>query len=164
MKTLILVRHAKSSWEDRGLPDHERPLNARGQRDAPIMGERLADRGLEVDRIVSSSAIRALTTAEIIAEALGLSAHDIVVDDRLYLADPQTLLEVVDELEEYLDCVMMFGHNPGMTDLANMLAPRHFDYVPTCGVVELRYEIDAWADVGEVDPAGVSFDYPKKAH
>ena len=164
MKVLTLVRHAKSSWKDRGLPDRFRPLNKRGKRDAPMMGERLAERGVEVDRVISSPATRAKTTAEAIAEEIGYPWEEIVVDERLYHAEAFELLEVIQGLEDYLHHVMLLGHNPGLTELANHLSPYYINNVPTCGVVELRYDTAAWACLGEVEPTEVHFDYPKKRY
>jgi phosphohistidine phosphatase len=162
MKTLMLVRHAKSSWKERGLPDHERPLNKRGRRDAPMMGERLAQRGVEVDLIVSSSATRAVATAEAMAEALDYAWDEIVVDERLYEAYAEETLEVIEEQDEWVDHLMLIGHNPGLTVLANYLSSHDLENVPTCGVVELRYDIERWAEVGDAEPVEVDFDYPKK--
>jgi phosphohistidine phosphatase len=162
MKTLILIRHAKSSWKNPGVPDRDRPLKKRSKRDAPIMGERLAERGIEVDRVICSPATRALATAEVITEEIGFPWDEIVVDERLYHADAFEMLEVIQGLDDYLDCVMCFGHNPGLTDLVNYLSPHYIDNVPTCGVVELRFDVDTWALVGEFEPVEVNFDYPKK--
>jgi phosphohistidine phosphatase len=162
MKTLMLVRHAKSSWKERGLPDHERPLNKRGRRDVPIMGERLAQRGVEVDLIISSSAMRAVTTAEAMAEAFEYAWDEIVVDERLYEAYADEILEVIEEQDDWVDHLMLIGHNPGLTALANYLSSHDIENVPTCGVVGLRYDIKRWAEVEDAEPIEVDFDYPKK--
>src|ERR1700687_471476 len=118
MKTLFLIRHAKSSWGDTALPDKDRPLDDRGRQDAPKMGKRLAKRDVKPDLVVSSPALRALTTAQLIAEAAGYKRKDIVVDDRLYASNSDDLLAVIRELDKKLDCVMLVGHNPEFTDLA----------------------------------------------
>jgi phosphohistidine phosphatase len=163
MKVLILVRHAKSSWKQSHLPDHQRPLNKRGERDAPMMGERLAERGVEVDRILSSPAVRALTTAEVIAEKLGYPHDEIIVDEMLYHAGVNDLLEVIQGLDDDWGCVMCFGHNPGLTAFVNWIAPyHHIVNVPTCGVVELEFDTDTWADAGRARSVHLDFDYPKK--
>lgn len=162
MKTLILIRHAKSSWKNRGLPDRDRPLNKRGKRDAPVMGERLAERGVEVDGVISSPAARAVATAEAIALEIDFPWDEVVLDERLYHADEFEMLEVIQEIDDDLDCVMCFGHNPGLTDLANYLSPSYIDNLPTCGVVELTFDVETWALVGDVEPVDVDFDYPKK--
>jgi phosphohistidine phosphatase len=162
MKTLMLVRHAKSSWKERGLPDHERPLNRRGRRDAPMMGERLAHRGVEPDLIISSSATRAVATAEAMAEEFEYAWDEIVVEGRLYEAYAGEILQVIEEQDDWVDHLVVIGHNPGMTALANRLSAYGIENVPTCGVVELRYEIERWTEVGDTEPAEVHFDYPKK--
>jgi phosphohistidine phosphatase len=162
MITLILVRHAKSSWKDAGLADRERPLNKRGKRDAPEMGERLASRKLKVDTIVSSPAKRALKTAREIAKKLDYPKDRIELDDRIYEAAPSELLQVVREWDDARKCVMMFGHNPGFTELANELGTEYIDNVPTCGVVELAFDVKSWKRVGKAKAAKMRFDYPKR--
>ena len=110
MKTLILVRHAKSSWDDPGLPDRDRPLNDRGKRDAPRMGEQLARHDVKPDVILSSPAARALATAQLIARKLDYKRADIRVDDRLYAVEADDLLQVVCELGDQQKCAMLVGH------------------------------------------------------
>jgi len=128
MKTLFLVRHAKSSWDDTALPDKDRPLNDRGKRDAAKMGERLAKIDVKPDLILSSPARRALTTAEIVAKKLDYKLKNILVDDRLYAVDADDLLDVIRKLGDKSKRVMLFGHNPELTELANRLwIPRSFD-------------------------------------
>lgn len=162
MKTLILFRHAKSSWKDRSLPDPMRPLNKRGRRDAPVMGRRLADRGTDVELMISSPAVRALATAEALAEELGYPWDEIVTDERLYHADAGELLEVIEEQDPWVDHLMLVGHNPGLTALANYLSRADLENVPTSGVVKLTYDVQTWSDVAAVEPQAVLFDYPKK--
>src|SRR5690242_21738198 len=118
MKTLFLIRHAKSSWDDTALPDKDRPLNDRGKRDAPKMGKRLAKRDVKPDLILSSPAKRALTTAKIIAKKLEYKFTDIVVNDRLYAGAAHDLLNVIHRLGDRPKRVILFGHNPELTELA----------------------------------------------
>ena len=158
---MILVRHAKSSWKHPGLPDRLRPLNKRGQHDAPVMGKRLAKREITPDLIVSSPAARAMATAESIAREIGHPEEEIRADERLYGASAFELLEIIQELDDALEHVMLIGHNPGLTDLANDLGC-DIDNIPTCGIVEMEFDTDSWAHVDDVDPACVDFDYPKK--
>ena len=160
MKTLFLVRHAKSSRDDASLPDRERPLNDRGLHDAPMMGQRLSRSGVKPDRLVSSPALRALTTARLIADAIGYPRRDIAVDDRLYESSPERLLGVIRGLDDKLDRVMLFGHNPTFVELAHRLAPEITD-MPTCAVAELGFDTRAWADIGVLDPAKVKLHTPK---
>jgi len=162
VKTLVLVRHAKSSWDDAQIADRDRPLNKRGQRDAPMMGERLAQRGIDPERIISSPATRALATAQIIAEAIGYPLDEIVIDETLYGAGVGGWLRAIQSLDDELDCAMFFGHNPGLTDLVNHLSLDYIDNVPTCGIIELEYAVPSWTQVGRVKPQRAEFDYPKK--
>jgi len=161
MKTLFLVRHAKSSRGDPSLPDRDRPLDDRGKQDAPKMGKRLAKRDVKPDLLLSSPALRALTTAQLIAEQVGYKGNDIVVDDRLYASNADDLLAVIRALDKKLNCVMLFGHNPEFTDLAGWLSSEIID-MPTSAVVEFNFDTKAWSDVGEVEPAKAVLDYPKK--
>lgn len=162
MKTLFLVRHAKSSRDDPSLPDRERPLDERGLRDAPAMGKRLAERKVKPDLLVSSPAVRALTTAHLIADELGYARDDIAIDDRLYASSADDLLGVVRVLDNKLGTVMLFGHNPEFTDLAQRLSGEITD-MPTCAVARFRFDTKAWADVGDITPSKVSLDSPKKS-
>ena len=163
MKELILVRHAKSSWKDPTLSDHDRPLNKRGKRDAPEMGERLAASGYDPDLIVSSSADRALDTARTIAGKLGYPRERIAEEERLFHAGVAELLHVIRGVDDPVDILMLFGHNPGLTDLANHIGPREILNMPTCAVLHLRFEADTWSTVGEVPGDEVRYDYPKRA-
>jgi phosphohistidine phosphatase len=157
-----LVRHAKSSWDDPALPDQERPLNDRGRRDATEMGERLAKRNVKPDLILSSPAVRALRTAEIIAKKLDYKRKDIVVDHRLYAVEAGDLLDVIDKLSNALKRVMLFGHNPEMTELAHRLSGE-ITHLPTCAVAELTFDVKSWSRIGKTKPAKVALDYPKKS-
>ena len=161
VKTLFLVRHAKSSRADQTLPDRERPLDDRGRRDAPSMGKRLAERDAKPELIVSSPALRALTTAQLIADEIGYAREDIVVDDRLYASSASDLLAVIRALDKKLDRVMLFGHNPEFTDLAHQLSSEIAD-MPTCAVAEFRFDTKAWSDVGDVEPTHAMLEGPKK--
>jgi phosphohistidine phosphatase len=160
MKTLLLVRHAKASRDDPSMPDRERPLDDRGRRDAPRMGKRLAERAVKPDLIVSSPALRALTTAQLMADEIGYARKDIVVDDRLYASSADDLLAVVRALDKRLDRVMLFGHNPEFTDLARQLSSEIVD-MPTCAVAEFRFDAKAWSDVGGVEAVKVKLETPK---
>ncbi|MBV7437525.1 histidine phosphatase family protein [Aeromonas sp. sif2416] len=160
-RTLLLVRHAKSSWEEVALSDRARPLARRGQRDAPLMGKRLAKAGVKPDAILSSPACRALSTANIIAEALDFRAKSILVDERLYASDVETLLAVIGELGDPLRCVMLFGHNPEFTDLAHRFSGK-ITRMPTCAVVQFTFDAASWSAIAGLKPVRVLFDYPKQ--
>ena len=161
MKTLFLIRHAKSSWHDTALPDKDRPLGDRGRRDAPKMGKRLAKRDVKPDLILSSPARRALTTAEIIAKKLDYKLKDIVVDDRLYAAAMNDLFDVIHQLGDKLERVMLFGHNPELTEFAHRLSGE-ITHMPTCAVAEFTFSAKSWRNIGKANLARVALDYPKK--
>ena len=162
MKRLYLVRHAKSSWKDHNLDDFDRPLNKRGQRDAPVMGQRLAVRNICPDLIVSSPAKRALTTAKIIAREIHYPEKGIVTNESMYEAGSSHLLQVIRELDDLLAQVMLFGHNPSFTILAEELSRKVFDNIPTCGIVCLDFETESWQGIEAGKGALKFFDYPKK--
>lgn len=162
MKELILVRHAKSSWKDPTLSDHERPLNKRGKRDAPEMGERLARAGCRPDLFISSSAVRALETARTIAGKVGYPREDIQVEERLYHASTGELIGVIRDVANSVGSLAIFGHNPGLTNLANRLGPREIFNLPTCAVLHLRFDTDAWSGLEEASGEELEYDFPKK--
>ena len=162
MKTLFLVRHAKSSWDDNTLPDKDRPLNDRGKRDAPKMGKRLAKRDVKPELILSSPAMRAIATAEIIARKLDYKLKEIVVDDRLYPGDADEMLTVIHRFDDELECVMLFGHNPALTELAHRLS-RDVVHMPTCAVAKFKFTAKSWSSVGKSKLAKVTLDYPRKS-
>jgi len=160
MKTLFLVRHAKSSRDDPALADRDRPLNERGRHDAAAMARRLAGRGVEPDRLLSSPARRALSTAQRFADGLGIARESIVVDDRLYAGTAGILLSVIQGTDDSVATLMVFGHNPEMSDLAQHLSGRWTD-LPTCAVVELRFDAARWSEVDGVGLTAVAIETPK---
>ena len=147
MKTLLLVRHAKSSWAEPRQRDEDRPLNGRGERDAPAIGHRLAVRGVRPDAIVASPARRARDTALLLAGALGLPAGVIRLEPRIYEADAERLLEVVRETPGTAGMLLLVGHNPGLSELAHELIPDFGEELPTCGVVAVDLPVPAWSRV-----------------
>ena len=161
MKTLYLIRHAKSSKDDPNLSDRDRPLADRGRRDAPTMGKRLAERDVKPDLLVSSPALRALTTAQLMADEIGYAREKIVVDDHLYGSSADVLLALVRALDRKADRVMLFGHNPEFTELAHRLSSDIAD-MPTCAIAEFRFDTKKWSDVGELDPAQATLDQPQE--
>ncbi|MEM7133280.1 MAG: histidine phosphatase family protein [Chloroflexota bacterium] len=162
MKTLFLIRHAKSSWNQPGLSDHNRPLNNRGLRDVPLMAQRIANWDPHPEKIVSSSAVRARLTAEAVADAMGFAASDIVIEPRIYEASVADLLAVIRGLNKEMDCIALVGHNPGFTEVANLLGNCDIDNVPTSGVVVLAFQISEWHSVTPENGQLMAFDYPKK--
>jgi phosphohistidine phosphatase len=162
VKRLILVRHAKSDWSLPGQDDWDRPLNARGQRDAPEMARRLKSRRVKPDRILTSPAVRALTTATIMARELRVPPSLLQAEERLYLAGPADLLAVLRELGGKSQHLMVFGHNPGITEFANRLsAGETIDNMPTCAVFTARFKITDWKRLDWGQGEDAEFDYPR---
>jgi phosphohistidine phosphatase len=162
MKRLTLVRHSKSDWSLPGQQDWDRALNKRGQRDAPEMARRLRARKLKPDVILSSPAVRALATATIMARELKVAASIIRQDERLYLAGPADLLTVIRELGGNARHLMVFGHNPGITDFANRLsAGDRIDNMPTSAVFTATFAIQDWSELDWGGGQDAQFDYPK---
>jgi phosphohistidine phosphatase len=161
MKTLYLLRHAKSSWDDADVDDFRRPLNDRGKQDAPRIGQRLRERGLRPALIRSSPADRAITTAKIVAHELGYPAKNIALDATLYLAEVKTLLAIVRGTPGACSSLMVVGHNPGLTHFANALTANPIDNLPTSGVVGISLNIAHWHDVRPTCGTLDFFEYPK---
>jgi phosphohistidine phosphatase len=163
MKTLYLVRHAKSSWEDPYQKDFDRPLNDRGIRNAPRMGKRLKEKEIHPDLMLSSPAVRALSTCQAIAAILGYEANLIQTDRKLYHASEVEILAIVNKLNDKLEDVMIFGHNPGLTDFINNLnrSSDIIDNLPTCGVVAFKLSVGSWRDVQWKAGDMEFFDFPK---
>ena len=146
MKTLLILRHAKSSWGDPSLADHERPLNARGKRDAPRMGRLARDERLGPDLIISSDAVRARLTAEAMAEAIGYR-RQILLDARLYHASPAEILAALRRaVQDDVSTVMIVGHNPGLEELMAQLTGDR-EPIPTAALAQIALPIQRWADL-----------------
>ena len=148
MLRLTLVRHAKSSWADPGTRDFERPLNPRGTRDAPVMAVRVSELRRLPDHLVSSPALRAFTTACVFAERLGFATDAIRLESRIYEASRETLADVVRGLDPKARHAMLFGHNPGFSELARWLATCPFTDMPTCAIASLELQISDWRELG----------------
>jgi len=162
MKRILFVRHAKSSWSDMSLPDNKRPLNKRGVRDAPDMAQRCKDYGIDVDLIISSSAVRAFSTAEEFHKCYQLNTA-IQVESYLYHGDPSDFEEALCGVDDSVKCVAIFGHNPGITYLANELdSNEYIDNVPTTGVLVGEIDIDNWEDFSIPKTRLKDFLYPKQ--
>ena len=162
MKTLYLMRHAKSSWSFDELNDQERPLNDRGRDDAPRMGQALAKRQIVPNLFVSSPAVRALSTAVLVARELKYPHDKIVVEPAIYQADLDALLAVVRALPDSAGTVLLTGHNPTITDVANYLLPTPLSgEMPTAAVLCLHFATDHWAEVAPANAEFYFYDYPK---
>lgn len=162
MKTLYIVRHAKSSWDDPVLRDFDRPLNDRGKKDAPVMGKRLRKRGVIPSLILSSSARRARSTAKRVARELGFDEKHIRLTDSLYHAGPEMILSTLQQVPDSVESVMLFGHNPGLTDFVNDYVNVRIDNIPTCGIVAAKFNVSSWKDLGNVKGELIFFDFPKQ--
>ncbi|MFH1984336.1 MAG: histidine phosphatase family protein [Pseudomonadota bacterium] len=161
MKTLLLMRHAKSSWKAPHLIDHQRPLNKRGKMAAPEMARRLKKKGVALDAIISSDARRAMDTAAAVAKTLGMPLNAIRPNTALYHAAPDRLLDTVHRFEDSWHQVLLVGHNPGVTELVKGLYPEPIANVPTAGIVSLTFEATSWRQIGRDRLVSSSFDYPK---
>ena len=162
MKVAYIVRHAKSSWADPYLPDHDRPLNERGKRDAPFMAQMMQLKEQAPDLMVTSTARRANRTARYFRKAFGLPKKLVWKDSRLYHAAPQAILDTIREIPDEYQCIYVFGHNPGMTELANFFSRAYIDNVPTCGIVKITCDIDAWYELNNSNSKKSAFYYPKQ--
>ena len=156
MIRLALVRHAKSDWGDPGLDDHDRPLNDRGMRDAPRMARQLAESGFRADLILSSTALRARTTAEAFAAELGMAVS---LDPELYGAPARVLLAAAAATRA--PAVMVVAHDPGMSVLAAHLSDDAIGHMPTCAVATFTWEVDDWDVASAMDPDEWTLDTPR---
>jgi phosphohistidine phosphatase len=161
LKTVILVRHAKSDWADTSLDDFDRPLNDRGKRDAPVMAHRLLDKKVKIDAFIASPAKRARKTASIFAEAYKKDKEDIIFRDELYGAGPAVFEDVIAKADKKFDTIAIFSHNPGITDFANQLTSTRIDNIPTCGFFAVKADCEKWKDFGTAKKEFWFFDYPK---
>ena len=162
MKTLYLARHAKSSWKYPKLDDFERPLNKRGHKNAPLMGSVLAKLKVAPDLIISSPANRAAMTARVLAAAIDYPLENIQYSEAIYEFSEFALIEVIQQIDDELKAVMLFGHNPGITGLANYVGDQSISNIPTCGVFCAELNISSWADISEQCGKMIFFEFPKK--
>ncbi len=158
MKTIIFLRHAKSSWKEAGLSDEKRPLNKRGKLNAPEMGKRLKEKGYRVDIIISSTAVRAVMTAESVADAMDFRG-ELIKEPKLYMADEGEYMNVLTSLDEAVEDVMIVSHNPGTEWIAEYLSGRTFE-IPTAAYVRLAFK-GKWKDLGEKSCEVLDYDFPK---
>ncbi len=162
-KRLTVIRHAKSDWSSAVRPDFDRPLNPRGKKAAPMMGRRMAERGLIPEQLISSPAKRARQTSRLLARELGLPEKDILYQEEIYAASLETLIRLINSLEATLGHVALIGHNPGITQLARWLCGNSPNHLPTCAVLTLDLEAGNWLDVNSGCGHIHCYDYPKKS-
>lgn len=160
MKILYLVRHSKSSWKDLSLNDFDRPLSKRGKKDAPLMGDYLTKMKVNIDLIISSPAKRTLETSKILTEKISFNKK-IQLEQQLYEANLKNILSVIMNIDEQFQNVMLIGHNPALTILANYLLKENIDNIPTSGIVAIKFAFD-WRNISENCGTLLFYDYPKK--
>jgi len=144
MKQLLLIRHAKSSWANPGQADFDRPLNERGHKDAPMMAKRILEREITINAVISSTAVRALTTANYFADANGISSANIIQHDFLYHAPPERIAKAIVQIPDEINTAAIVGHNPGITDFVNQLTATQIDDMPTCAVFAVTIHTTSW--------------------
>jgi phosphohistidine phosphatase len=162
MKTLYLVRHAKSSWKYPNLDDFERPLNKRGRKNAPFMGKVLKKLKVAPDLVISSPANRAATTARIIAAAVNYPLENIRYSEAIYDFSENALIHVVKQVDDTMNKAMVVGHNPAINGLANYIGDQPISNIPTCGVFCVELNIPSWAKISDHCGKLKFFEFPKK--
>lgn len=161
MKSLLLIRHAKSSW-DLDVEDFDRALNHRGRIDAPAMAKRLVKKEITIDSFVSSPAKRAITTATFFAEAYDKELKDIIAIPSLYEPNIAAFYNAIEEFDDNLRAVAVFSHNPAITDFANQLTSVNIDEMPTCAVFAVKADVKKWKEFSIANKEFWFFDYPKQ--
>lgn len=161
-KTLHIVRHGKSSWDYENISDIDRPLSPRGINNAYLMAKKLAERKMVPDRFITSPANRALYTATIFARVLKFPYENIQISDSIYSGYTEDLIKLIKSQDKSVSNLLIFGHNPAFTALANKLMESYLDNIPTSGIVSLTYDIESWDQVGKISPSKNFFDYPKR--
>ncbi len=162
MKTLLIIRHAKSSWDNALQDDFDRPLNNRGHQDAPEMAARLLLRQPQIDAFVSSTALRAFTTAAYFAKAYGLSEKKIIAIPELYHASVAVFIRTISQIDDRHQSAAVFSHNPGITAFVNELTAVRIDNMPTCGIFAVTINTPHWKDFISTEKSFLFFDYPKR--
>ena len=161
MKTLLLIRHAKSSWDNPAQNDFDRPLNARGLKDAPMMAQRLLDRKIKIDAFFSSPAVRAKQTCAYFMDAFKVDENDLQLQSQLYLAVPDVFMQTIVNIPDSASSAAIFSHNDGITEFANTLTNTNVDNMPTCSVFAVKADVETWKDFRKAKKEFWFFDYPK---
>lgn len=161
MKSVIIVRHAKSSWDDPEQPDFDRPLNERGKQDAPMMAQRLLKKNIAIDTFISSPAKRARRTAGYFMTEYGRTREDIMLVPTLYHAGPADFYNAIAHAPDDAATIALFSHNPGITEFVNLLTKTRIDDMPTCAIFAVRAPILQWNEFRDAQKEYWFFDYPK---
>lgn len=159
MKTLYIVRHAKSSWKDLSLADFDRPLNKRGQNDAPFMAQKLKDMNISVDKIISSPALRAKTTAEVLYSTLEIE-NELEFDSKIYDYHFESIEPIVKLFDNNYSDIILVGHNPSLNEFVGIYLGLE-DNIPTNGVIGINFDIEQWDEVSPKKAQQLFFIYPK---
>lgn len=162
MKILLLVRHAKSSWDNSLLSDFDRPLNERGKENAPVMAHRLKQKKIKIEAFVSSPAKRAKKTAKIFMKELGADEDELILVPSLYDASVNDFYKAIEDLKDTFNCVALFSHNPGITDFINSLDCHPVYNMPTSGVYAIEIHTEKWHQFKDAEKKFLFFDFPKK--
>jgi phosphohistidine phosphatase len=162
MKTIYLVRHAKSSWKYPNLDDFERPLNKRGRKNAPFMGKILKKLEVTPNLVISSPANRAAMTARIISSTINYPLENIVYSEAIYEFSEDALIRVINKIDDNVNSSMIVGHNPAINGLANYIGDQPISNIPTCGICCVDLDISSWSNIGKNCGKIRFFEYPKK--
>lgn len=163
LKQITLIRHAKSSWDNPTLRDFDRPLNKRGEKDAPFMGSKLLEEGVKFDQIISSPAKRTTLTIEKICPKINFPIDQILWEESLFHSSMRNVLQLLSVLDDDINSAAIVGHNPSITDTANFLQnDLHIDNIPTAGIISIKYDIDDWTDILDSKGTLSFYIYPKK--
>lgn len=161
MKTIFLIRHAKSSHEGFSGNDAARPLNERGKKDAPAMAQRLLDKDIAIDAFMTSPAVRASTTARLFAEVYGIPEKDLIEVPSLYMADSAAFIAAIRNAPDGAETLAVFSHNNGITQFANSVSDARIDHMPTCSVFAVQCDIARWQEFQGIGNRFLFFDSPK---
>jgi len=164
MKKVLIIRHAKSDWGGIGVRDFDRGLNARGLRDAPEMADRIIKKQIAIDAFISSTAKRAFTTASFFVHAYNAAnktSLNIIEEPTLYHAPPEIFYEIIKRLNNQLNAIAIFAHNPGITDFANELTNTRIDDMPTSGIFAVEVASNSWLEFAKAKKRFWFFEYPK---
>jgi phosphohistidine phosphatase len=161
MKSVIIIRHAKSSWDSIEVSDFDRPLNDRGKEDAPKMAKRLLERNVSIDAFISSSAKRARKTAALFIKEFEGDKEQIILMPTLYLAGPDAFYDAIANAPASAKTIAVFAHNPGITEFANELTDVRIDDMPTCAIFAVKADIKDWSEFKDAEKEYWFFDYPK---
>lgn len=161
MKTIYLNRHAKSSWSNPDIPDFDRPLSERGRNDLPLIGKILSEKIKPPQIVYSSPANRAISTAKVISQFLGYDENNIISDMKIYDAVVSDLIKIISSTSDEYNIMMIFGHNPTFTMTANFLSDKNILNIPTCGFVQIDFNINSWKEIEGNLGKLILFEYPK---